>query len=527
MGGWGSGIQSRHDAYDPVTNTWSNKASLPTATYYIVACAVHDKIYAIGGWDGSYLQRNIMYDPATNTWTTKADMPTARGSFAIGVINNMIYCVGGNAGGAAFATNEEYDPARNVWTPKTAITTARQSLRGAVVDDKLYAIGGFNTSAVNEMYDPATDTWTTKTSMPYGRHDFAIGVINGKIYVLGGSIGNPQTTGLCHEYDPVSDTWKSILSLPTARREPYAGTVRNKIYVMGGRNGGWSSVHEMYACYAPEFLSPDGGETWPVGALRTIAVAGPDLVDYYMSLDGGYSFQLLARNAPDSFTIRVPHTPTRFAMIKAVAPGGDPDDPANYDQSDSLFTIESTITLLTFTAETNAQGVALQWNTTPTIPDILGYNLYRTQNNSSQYDKLNSELIVQNSYLDKTVTGGAMTYRLGAVNGWNKEYIIGNVSLGITETPLSMIPSMMRSTGTVVFDVPQLSSFQNEIEIELIVYDMLGNRVKNLLREELTPGIHTCQFNGQDDRGNALSSGNYFIIMHTPEYTKTVKFIKF
>lgn len=526
IGGWGSGIQSRHDCYDPVTNTWSNKASLPTATYYLEACAVHGKIYAIGGWNGSYSQQNIMYDPATNSWATKADMPTARGEFAIGVINNKIYCVGGYAGVSAFNVNEEYDPATNAWTTKAVLPTARHSLDGEVVDNKLYAIGGFNTLTANEMYDPATDSWTTKVSIPYGRHDFAIGVINGKIYVLAGSIGNPQNTALGHEYDPINNTWKTILSLPTARREPFSGAVRNKIYVIGGQSSGWTTVNEMYACYTPEFLSPDGGETWPVGALRTIAVTGPDSVDYYLSLDGGYSYQLLAQNAPDSFTLRVPHTPTRFALIKAAAPGSDPDDPANYDISDSLFTIESTITLLMFTAETNNHGVVLQWNTSPGIPDICGYNLYRAENNSQQYDKINSTMITDNTYLDEYLTSGSITYRLTAVNGWHQEYTVGFLNVNATNIALAMLPSMLISSGTVMFDVPRLTSFDNETEVELIIYDMLGNRVATLLQQELTPGLHTYHFNGQDDQGNTLASGSYILIMKTPEYSKQTKFIK-
>src|SRR3972149_7678710 len=61
------------------------------------------KIYAIGGtasigFISSVLSTNEQYDPATNSWVFKASMPTARVYFAIAVYENKIYCFGGITG---------------------------------------------------------------------------------------------------------------------------------------------------------------------------------------------------------------------------------------------------------------------------------------------------------------------------------------------------------------------------------------------------------------------------------------------
>jgi len=49
------------------------------------------------------------YDPVTDTWTRKADMPTARLSHSASVVNEKIYVIGGWNLGVVFSTVEEYD----------------------------------------------------------------------------------------------------------------------------------------------------------------------------------------------------------------------------------------------------------------------------------------------------------------------------------------------------------------------------------------------------------------------------------
>jgi len=44
---------------------------------------------------GGHLGTNEEYDPETDTWTYKASMPTPRIVFATAVYQNKIYCIGG------------------------------------------------------------------------------------------------------------------------------------------------------------------------------------------------------------------------------------------------------------------------------------------------------------------------------------------------------------------------------------------------------------------------------------------------
>jgi len=76
----------------------------------VIAAAVNGKIYAIGGLGGSYLSTNEEYDPSTDSWTTKASMPTARFYLAAAAVNGKIYAIGGNGSSGDLSTNEEYTP---------------------------------------------------------------------------------------------------------------------------------------------------------------------------------------------------------------------------------------------------------------------------------------------------------------------------------------------------------------------------------------------------------------------------------
>jgi N-acetylneuraminic acid mutarotase len=139
------------EEYDPATDTWTTRAPMPTARSGLgVAAASNGKIYAIGGhkysgWLPIFLSTVEEYDPATDTWTTRASMPRARDSLGVvAASNGKIYAIGGTTSSASgVAIVEEYDPATNTWTTMASMTTGRESLGvTATANGKLYAIGG-------------------------------------------------------------------------------------------------------------------------------------------------------------------------------------------------------------------------------------------------------------------------------------------------------------------------------------------------------------------------------------------------
>src|SRR6266545_365477 len=135
------------------------------------------------------------YNPATNSWTTKASMPTPRAYLGAAAIDGVIYAAGGQGDESFFVSNvEAYNPSLDTWTVRAPLPTGRLGLGAEVVNGQLYAIGGYGAGYYEgrttvEAYDAASNTWTALPPMPVGRWFLATTVLNGVIYIIGGSGG--------------------------------------------------------------------------------------------------------------------------------------------------------------------------------------------------------------------------------------------------------------------------------------------------------------------------------------------------
>jgi len=81
--------------------TWTTRASMPTArAQAAVVLAPDGLIYVIGGYDSASESTGLTsvqaYNPTTNTWSTKASLPNAtRGATATVGLDGKIYVFGG------------------------------------------------------------------------------------------------------------------------------------------------------------------------------------------------------------------------------------------------------------------------------------------------------------------------------------------------------------------------------------------------------------------------------------------------
>jgi len=211
IGGYtaGSHYDVNNEEYDPAADKWTVKVPLGQARNMVGVGVVDNKVYVIGGVTGGpgteqETTKVEAYDPVANTWTLKAPMPTARHGLTVAVVNNKIYAFGGLADGTYLNTNERYDPSANTWTKKTSLPTARFLPSAALINGRVYVVGGdtgSSSTSVNEVYDPATDSWTQAAPMITARCSFGTGFVNNKLYVIGGSTG-PTRLATNEEFDP-------------------------------------------------------------------------------------------------------------------------------------------------------------------------------------------------------------------------------------------------------------------------------------------------------------------------------------
>jgi N-acetylneuraminic acid mutarotase len=211
--------------YDPGADRWKGLAPMPSKRGSAVAAAVNGKIYVIGGaavHPGSSepsLQparphRSVgtveEYDPQTDKWAERSSMPTARNHAAIGAVNDKIYVIGGRLGSAfiftASNTNvvEEYDPATDQWgLVKAKMPTERSGGAWAVYKGRIYVAGGehqdnYLLAAFRslEAYDPASNSWEELPKMPMPRHGLAGAIVGDRLYLASGDIQSAGIIGM-------------------------------------------------------------------------------------------------------------------------------------------------------------------------------------------------------------------------------------------------------------------------------------------------------------------------------------------
>ncbi len=248
------------EMYDTATDRWTSKAPVPVGLHHVGIGVVDRRLYVIGGYTKSGLSvwnpvaTVYAYDPATDRWTERASMPTARGALSVTEHEGKLYAIGGYDRKANTSAVEVYDPVRNVWTIGASLPTPRDHLATATVDGKVYAIGGridgdySQNLAVTERYDPAIDLWTRVSDLPTARSSITAAVVEGKVYVFGGE-GAIGTFNENEAYDPARDIWHRLTSMPTARHGLGSAVVQGRIYVISGGptpGGSFSDLNEVF-----------------------------------------------------------------------------------------------------------------------------------------------------------------------------------------------------------------------------------------------------------------------------------------
>lgn len=80
-------------------------------------------------------------------------------------------------------------------------------------------------------------------------------------------------------------------------------------------------------------------------------------------------------------------------------------------------------------------------------------------------------------------------------------------------------PNPFNPTTTISYSV------REKQPVQLVIYNMLGQKVKTLVNGEVEPGNHSAVWHGRDNNGRPVASGVYFFKMHAGKYTSTKKMI--
>jgi N-acetylneuraminic acid mutarotase len=232
------------EVYDPSTDSWTQRASLPAPLHHVNVAAVGDRLYVVGALSGgnfTALGTTLTYDPAADRWTALTPMPsgTERGASGVAVVGARIYVAGGLRG-SSVAEMSAYDTASDAWEPLPSMTVTRDHLAAASKDGRVYAISGRDNGSLRaalEVFDPGTSTWSTAASILTARGGCAAAELSGRLVVMGGEGNDSDPNGIFRQteaYDPATDRWMTLSPMRTGRHGIGAAVVNGAIYVPGG-----------------------------------------------------------------------------------------------------------------------------------------------------------------------------------------------------------------------------------------------------------------------------------------------------
>jgi len=189
------GFTGANEEYNPTTDKWTFKMPMPTPRAYLAVVSYENKIYCIGGVNvenGEYaaLGTNEVYDPATDTWETKASLPKPKLGVTASVVSGKIFVVGGESN-----VLEVYDPAADSWSEAAPIPVAPEafyygSCVSAVVNGEVHVIGAFPLENSHQVYDTNANSWSFGKPLVAGYYSAASAATVGvnafrRIYVFG------------------------------------------------------------------------------------------------------------------------------------------------------------------------------------------------------------------------------------------------------------------------------------------------------------------------------------------------------
>lgn len=233
--------------FDLNSDTWDTIASLPLGANRQAACGFsHNGMgYVFGGYNNGPLNDLWQYNPVSNSWIQKASKPGIGLSGAsCFVLNGKAYIIGGNNGNTTIYNEVwEYTIANDSWVQKSNFP-ASGSWRASAIDynNTGYLIFGKDSLGTYNrnlyQYYPQSDTWTILSNFPgQGRMLAALRRIQNALVIFAG-VDSSATYLNSLWYFSLSDSlWYQGVSLPAqGRKEGICFNSASALYYTIGLN---------------------------------------------------------------------------------------------------------------------------------------------------------------------------------------------------------------------------------------------------------------------------------------------------
>ena len=488
-------IRSDGNYFAPLSINWNSILDAPNPFGRVVGGQIGNFVYVFASQGNTSLA--IAYNISDNTWSTSAPCIDLGYNSGFCVANGELYKI---AGTSADTTLEKFTPdgtGTGTWSILAGGPSDIMNAQNAIVwdgGDYIYAHSS-NYSATApasylSRYSISGNFWSNLTPTTLIKRYPGLQFHNGFIYLIGGLVptGGDQTA--CAKYNISTDTWSSIASLPEGLNFcKWTTTTVNDYIVVVSSGGGYTT----YPSNPKIFYYNTNDDTWTydsdVPAERGLALAffmNPQGKLFYGGGNSGGStnYQVNCWTGDGGFI------PVELASFSAIVSGSD-------------------VLLSWITAtETNNSHFEVQRSVDGTgferIGTVTGYGT-TTEIHHYAFD-------------DNNITSGKYYYRLKQVDFSGSiefsDVIEANV-LSPKKSELSQnYPNPFNPSTTINFTLPEKEN------VNLKIYDVMGNEVVLLLNEEKESGHHSIDFDA-----TGLASGTYFYKLQAGTKTEVRKMI--
>lgn len=191
------------------------------------------------------------------------------------------------------------------------------------------------------------------------------------------------------------------------------------------------------------------------------------------------------------------------------------------------------VQLYSFSAEPVDKGVMVRW-TTQSETDNLGFILERAvsgdwqeiasyQNHDELKGQGNTSASTDYAFLDEDAPfGQVVQYRLSDVNTAGEVHVYDVLQITLEVRPEATVlkpayPNPFNPETKINYELAERS------EVRLVVYDLLGRKVKTLVSQPQAIGSYDLFWQADDESGRPVASGMYLLVLNAGKTVKTQK----
>ncbi|MFZ5519459.1 MAG: T9SS type A sorting domain-containing protein [Candidatus Zhuqueibacterota bacterium] len=258
--------------------------------------------------------------------------------------------------------------------------------------------------------------------------------------------------------------------------------------------------------------------------------ANPEIASYgiYRSIHSDTNFVLIATiNHPDTIYLddAVLFGNAYFYAATSIDNSGNESGFSNV--IDTLMHNTSPVELSRFTCQVFESNVLLTWTTT-TEQNNFGFEIQRSHENTSNFEKIgfvhgngttNEPRDYQ--YSDENLDAGTYFYRLKQID-FNGDFALSNVNEVSVNVPNKFYlgqnyPNPFNAGTSISYSIPEAG------QVQLVIYNMNGERVLNAVNKLQEAGSHSFHWNGLSETGDGLASGVYYYKIKINEHASLKK----